>query len=296
VTRVGVEGSGAYGAGLARFLRRAGIEVIEVDRSNRQARRQRGKSDSADAVEAARAAQGGRAQGVAKSRDGTVEAIRALIVARRSAQQTRIATLNQMRQLCFTAPDEIRERFDGLSAGALTDAAAGLRPRPGLDAVSFATKTSLRALGRRVLYLDEELARVDDLLGELVGPYAPELLAIPASVCRPRPSWSWPPAIIPSGSAPRQPGPIFAGSPRSRRPPARSPVTALTGEATAKPTRRRGPSSWSACPATPAPAPASPAAAKKDVPSAKSSECSSATSPARSTATGLASDAPGGRI
>jgi transposase len=102
-----------------------------------------------------------------------------LIVARRSAQQTRIATLNQMRQLCFTAPDEIRERFDGLSAGALADAAAGLRPRPGLDAVSFATKTSLRALGRRVLYLDEELARVDDLLGELVGPYAPELLAIP---------------------------------------------------------------------------------------------------------------------
>src|SRR5213595_2358107 len=43
VTRVGVEGTGAYGAGLARFLRRAGVEVIEVDRPNRQARRAHGK-------------------------------------------------------------------------------------------------------------------------------------------------------------------------------------------------------------------------------------------------------------
>jgi transposase len=53
VSKVGVEGTGAYGAGLARFLRRAGVEVIEVDRPNRQVRRTQGKSDPADAVEAA---------------------------------------------------------------------------------------------------------------------------------------------------------------------------------------------------------------------------------------------------
>ena len=53
--RVGVEGTGAYGAGLARFLRTAGEVVIEVDRPNRQVRRRHGKSDSIDAVEAARA-------------------------------------------------------------------------------------------------------------------------------------------------------------------------------------------------------------------------------------------------
>ena len=68
--RVGVEGTGAYGAGLSRYLQRQGIEVIEVDRANRQARRQAGKSDPADAVEAARAAQSGRARGLAKTRDG----------------------------------------------------------------------------------------------------------------------------------------------------------------------------------------------------------------------------------
>src|SRR5271165_848263 len=42
ITKVGVEGTGAYGAGLARFLARAGLAVIEVDRQNRQARRRAG--------------------------------------------------------------------------------------------------------------------------------------------------------------------------------------------------------------------------------------------------------------
>jgi transposase len=60
VGKVGVEGTGAYGAGLARFLARAGVEVIEVDRPNRQDRRRTGKSDPIDAVEAARAALSGR--------------------------------------------------------------------------------------------------------------------------------------------------------------------------------------------------------------------------------------------
>ena len=63
LSRVGVEGTGAYGAGLARFLHGQGVEVIEVDRPNRQARRRQGKSDPADAVEAARAALSGRARG-----------------------------------------------------------------------------------------------------------------------------------------------------------------------------------------------------------------------------------------
>ena len=92
VARVGVEGTGSYGAGLARYLRGAGVEVVEVDRPNRQVRRRAGKTDTVDAIEAARAAQGGRALGAPKTRDGNVEAIRALVVARRSARDTRIKT------------------------------------------------------------------------------------------------------------------------------------------------------------------------------------------------------------
>src|SRR6266566_3702336 len=71
---VGVEGTGSYGAGLARYLAAEGVEVVEVIRPNRQARRQRGKSDAADAVAAALAALNGEASGVPKSRDGLVEA------------------------------------------------------------------------------------------------------------------------------------------------------------------------------------------------------------------------------
>jgi transposase len=178
VARVGVEGTGSYGAGLARLLRTAGMEVVEVDRPNRQARRRQGKSDPLDAVEAARAAQAGRAFGAAKTRDGNVEAIRALVVARRSARSTKIKTLNQIRHLGFTAPDELRERLNGISRHHLAAEAAALRPRPGGDPVMAATKTALRILGRRVLALDAEVAHIDELLAELVTATAPQLVVL----------------------------------------------------------------------------------------------------------------------
>ena len=178
VGRVGVEGTGAYGAGLSRFLRRHGVEVIEVDRSNRQARRQHGKSDPADAIEAARAAHNGRARGLAKSRDGNVEAIRALLVAKRSARVVRIKTVNQIRQLSFTAPEELRERMRGLGTVALMAEAASLRPRPGGGTVTYATKVALQTLGRRAVSVNAEAARIDELLGELISDTAPSLLDV----------------------------------------------------------------------------------------------------------------------
>src|SRR2546428_14115521 len=63
VARVGVEGTGSYGAGLARVLRGAGIEVVEVDRPNRQTRRRTGKSDSAAAIQTTRARHAARGPG-----------------------------------------------------------------------------------------------------------------------------------------------------------------------------------------------------------------------------------------
>src|SRR6266567_1601718 len=180
VARVGVEGTGSYGAGLARFLRRAGVEIVEVDRPNRQARRRSGKSDPLDAVEAARAALSGRACGAAKSRDGNVEAIRALVVAKRSARSAKIQALNQIRHLSFTAPEQLRQRLAGVSRHHLAARAAALRPATGegADPVVAATKTALRILGRRVLALDEEKARIDALLTGLVTQTAPQLLAV----------------------------------------------------------------------------------------------------------------------
>jgi transposase len=178
VELVGVEGTGSYGAPLARAMARRGVPVVEVDQPNRQRRRQAGKSDPIDAVEAARAAQGGRARGLAKSRTGNVEAIRALNVARRSARSVRIKTMNQVRHLGFTAPDDLRERLHGVHRNHLGATAAALRPRPGSDPVVFATKTSLRILGRRIQHLDAEIVELDAQLDELVAATAPELLAL----------------------------------------------------------------------------------------------------------------------
>ena len=174
--RVGVEGTGAYGAGLARFLHTAGVAVIEVDRPNRQARRAHGKSDTIDAIEAARAALSGRATTVAKTADGNVEALRVLLVAYRSGRDTRIKCLNQLRHLGFCAPDELRERFRAVPAGFLAESAATLRPSHTGDAVMYATKLAMRTLGRRVVDIDADCARLHGELAELVKATAPSLL------------------------------------------------------------------------------------------------------------------------
>lgn len=151
---------------------------MEVDRQNRQARRARGKSDTADAIEAARAAQSGRASGAAKTRDGNVEAIRALVVTKRSGRDVRIKTLNQIRHLSFTSPDDLRGRLKDVSARMLAAEAAALRPRTGSDPVMFATKLAIQTLGRRVLDLEDETARIDIVLSQLVTATAPSLLAL----------------------------------------------------------------------------------------------------------------------
>jgi len=128
VVLVGVEGTGSYGAGLTRVLDRVGLKVVEVDRPNRQRRRRAGKSDTHDAVSAARAAFAGDALGAPKVRDGNVEAIRVLRLARTSAARDRTRALNQMRSLISTAPEELRAQLRGLTIPKLLETAAGFRP------------------------------------------------------------------------------------------------------------------------------------------------------------------------
>jgi transposase len=177
VTLIGIEGTGSYGAGLARHLARSGVAIVEVDRADRQDRRRAGKSDPLDAVSAARAAQSGRARGAPKGRDGTVEAIRALMVAKRSAKGERTRSINQARALILTGPDDLRARFAAHTAVELTAEIASLRPHPG-EVVGYSTRFALRELGRRVEFLDTQLDRLDDLLVPLVTTHAPRLLAV----------------------------------------------------------------------------------------------------------------------
>jgi transposase len=177
VCLVGIEGTGSYGAGLARHVTAAGIRVVEVDRSDRQDRRRQGKSDPLDAVSAARAAQSGKARGAPKGRDGSVEAIRALMVAKRSARADRTQAINQARSLIVTGPDDIRVRFAAHTPAALAAELASLRPRPG-DVVGYATRIALRELGRRAEFLGSQLDRLDELMVPLVTARAPGLLSL----------------------------------------------------------------------------------------------------------------------
>jgi len=178
VSLVGVEGTGSWGVGLARFLAAADVAVVEVDRPNRQARRKVGKSDPTDAVAAARAALSGAASGVPKSRNGPVEQMRVLLVAKRSARAQRIQTLNQLRHLVFTGPESIRSRFKDRYKTGLISEAAGMRPRNGSDPVTFTTNLVIRGLARRIQGLNNEMATLDAMLGELVTETAPSLLEL----------------------------------------------------------------------------------------------------------------------
>ena len=177
VCLVGIEGTGHYGAGLARHVTTAGVRVVEAGRSDRQDRRRQGKSDPLDAVSAARAAQSGRARGAFKGRDGAVEAIRALMVAKRSAAGGRTQTINQARALILTGPEDLRARFTGHTVAALVAELASLRPRPG-STVGYAARIALRELGRRAEFPGARLERLDELIIPLVTAHAPGLLAL----------------------------------------------------------------------------------------------------------------------
>jgi transposase len=235
VRLVGIEETGSYGAGLARHLAAAGVRVVEVDRSDGQDRHRAGKSDPLDAVSAARAAQSGRAAGAPKGRDGQVEAIRALMVAKRSARSERTQTINQARALILTGPDDLRTRFSSHTPAGLAAELAVLRPRPG-DVVGNATRIALRELGRRARFLEGQLQRLDELIFPLVTTRAPGLLALYGVGPDTAAMLLVAAGDHPSGSAARPPGRTCAPPRRSPPPRGKSPATGSTAAATAKPT------------------------------------------------------------
>jgi transposase len=246
VTKVGVEGTGSYGVGLSRFLRRKGVEVVEVNRPNRQSRRNQGKSDPLDAVEAARAAISGRASGAGKTMDGPVEAIRVLVVAKRSARQARVKAITQMRHLGITAPDQLHSRLKGLSVKVLVAEGAKLRSTRSPDPVTAATKASLSSLAHRIQGLDQELAELDEKIESLLLATAPDLMSLLASGPTLQQHFWWRLATIPNASIPRPPGPTCVACPRFQPTRARTPgICVATTAVIVRPTARCGVSPWS---------------------------------------------------
>ena len=177
LVRVGVEGTGSYGAGLARYLTEADIEVVEVNRPNRQLRRQKGgKTDSVDAEAAARSAASGQATAVPKSGDGPVECLRMLRTARRSAVKARTQAANQIHSLVVTGPEQVKQQLKGMNLKAQVRVCA--RFRPGTDHTTTAyAKRALRHLARRYQTLDTEIGELDTEIRGLCAKANPALLA-----------------------------------------------------------------------------------------------------------------------
>lgn len=178
VDKVGMEGTGSFGAGLLRFLADYGLSVVEVDRPDRSDRRRNGKSDPLDAESAARAVQSGRACGTPKSRDAQVEMIRVLRVARRGAMKARVQAGAQIDAVIVSAPEQVRGPLRKLNPRQRIRACAALRPRPLTDPVN-ATKAALRSLARRWQVLQAEIDDLDAQLTPLVTTAVPQLVALP---------------------------------------------------------------------------------------------------------------------
>lgn len=176
--KVGVESTGSWGAGLTRHLSAAGVEVIEVDRPDRKARRLDGKTDTVDAVAAARAVIAGRATGVPKTRDGSVEAIRQLEIVYHAASKDRTRAINQFRSIIVAAPAALRHRLrDGLSLkNQLARARRFTDNHP--DLVEQQTRFALREIARRIEFLDAHNTRLETRISELVIAHCPALIGL----------------------------------------------------------------------------------------------------------------------
>ena len=287
VGRVGVESTGSYAAGLARFLAARGIAVVEVNQPHAHTQRRRGKSDPLDAEAAARKVLAGEATAIPKHSGGIVESIRQLRVAREGAVKANTAALNQLYELVITAPDELRQQLAGRKTSR-GKAALCLRLRPDrarLHEPLQAAKLALRSIAERVRELDRQIRLLDRHLAQLVATAAPRTTSLPGRLH---------PARRPAPRH-RRPEHRAAHQRRCLRPPLRrQPDPRLLGTHQQTPAQpRRRPQGQPRTPPdrrlpTPllrshAPAPTPTVEPPKARPNPRSSAASSATSPASST-------------
>ena len=173
-----IEGSGSYGAGLARFLAGRGEVVLEVSRTPRAERRLRGKDDALDAARTARAVLA--SETLARPRAGERrEALRLLLVARRSAVDVRREALTQLRAVIVTAPERLRQELRELTLGKLLERCSRLRRTSSASSDELATRLVLRSLARRIQAATLEADELERELLAHVRALAPALLDEP---------------------------------------------------------------------------------------------------------------------
>jgi transposase len=173
----GVEGTGSYGIGLARFLRRNAHTVHEVHRPPRKGeRRMSGKSDTIDAEHAARQVLSGVQMAQPKTADGAIEALRLLKIARDTAVKARTTAMITLKATLVTASEELRGELEPLTDFNLISACSVLEAGVAADDPDTAMRHVLGSLARRWLSLHEEIKIHSRLLKAQTQAAAPRLV------------------------------------------------------------------------------------------------------------------------
>jgi hypothetical protein len=173
----GVEGAGSWGTGLCQHLQAAGFQVFEVERPRRNDRR-RGKSDRIDALSAARRVLVGEGTSTPRG-GGLLTALRALLVAQRSAVVERTKLLNELQALHALAPVALRERIGEGTGRQLERRVTRMRPRKDAEPVQRTVLSVMRDLAARSRALAVDLTRYERELEGLVQTLDPTLLQEP---------------------------------------------------------------------------------------------------------------------
>jgi transposase len=172
-----IEGAGHYGAGLARYLADRGETVLEVGRQARVERRLRGKDDPLDAIRAART--GLAAETLTLPRAGQrQEALRVLLLSRRSAVDVRRVALVQLRSVIVTAPEQLREE-QWLPVTKLIQRCSRFRRSGSRTPDQLAVVLALRSLARRIEAATAEAEELEREILKHVRASVPELLHEP---------------------------------------------------------------------------------------------------------------------
>lgn len=173
---IGIEGTGSYGCGLARFLQRQQLPVVEVyPVGNRRTRRDRGKDDTLDAEQTARQVLARQGLASPKRTDDSIAMMRAIKVAKDTAVKAQTQVLVALKALLVTADEELRAQLEPLSAVKLVAACAELAV-DALETPAAAMSYALSAMAQRWLQLQGEIETHRQHLSALTEQTAPALL------------------------------------------------------------------------------------------------------------------------
>ncbi|HGL5836602.1 TPA: IS110 family transposase [Serratia marcescens] len=177
VSRVGVECTGTYGAGLVRYLQQMKVEVLEVTAPDKMERRKRGKSDTIDAESAAHAAFSLIRTVTPKTRNGVIESLRVLKTCRKSAITARKIALQMIQTNIVSAPDKLREQLRRMTRMLLIRTLPSWQSEPRkYRNIENAYRIALKSLAQKYLELHNETADLNNMIISIVDEVAPELI------------------------------------------------------------------------------------------------------------------------